>query len=144
MISFVLVRLWSKISAKSEIVQNDEKMTVFEGFKPPKRSIFGRSDRTRTCGIEVPNFARYQLRHTPIVFIFSFSFSMPPRQNVAAEYRFHIRVRMPACSFLGSPCGITQVLSYRNSKSRMRRSRNRLTRSSLPRIYGNGCVCHDR
>ena len=25
----------------------------------------GRSDRIRTCGIEVPNFARYQLRHTP-------------------------------------------------------------------------------
>ena len=27
---------------------------------------YGRSDRIRTCGIEVPNFARYQLRHTPI------------------------------------------------------------------------------
>lgn len=32
--SSVLVKLWSKFSAKSEIVQNDEKMTVFEGFKP--------------------------------------------------------------------------------------------------------------
>ena len=27
--------------------------------------IFGRSDRIRTCGIDVPNVARYQLRHTP-------------------------------------------------------------------------------
>ena len=25
----------------------------------------GRSDRIRTCGIDVPNVARYQLRHTP-------------------------------------------------------------------------------
>ena len=29
-------------------------------------SIFGRSDRVRTCGIDIPNVARYQLRHTPI------------------------------------------------------------------------------
>ena len=28
--------------------------------------LFGRSDRIRTCGIDVPNVARYQLRHTPI------------------------------------------------------------------------------
>ena len=27
--------------------------------------FFGRSDRIRTCGIDVPNVARYQLRHTP-------------------------------------------------------------------------------
>ena len=27
---------------------------------------FGRSDRIRTCGIDVPNVARYQLRHTPM------------------------------------------------------------------------------
>ena len=33
----------------------------------------GRSDRIRTCGIDVPNVARYQLRHTPI-FYFVFSF----------------------------------------------------------------------
>ena len=26
----------------------------------------GRSDRIRTCGIDVPNVARYQLRYTPI------------------------------------------------------------------------------
>ena len=27
---------------------------------------YGRSDRVRTCGIDVPNVARYQLRHTPM------------------------------------------------------------------------------
>ena len=36
----------------------------------PIRKVFGlfvcgRSDRIRTCGIDVPNVARYQLRHTP-------------------------------------------------------------------------------
>ena len=36
------------------------------GEKPHFRLIFGRSGRIRTDGIEVPNFARYQLRHTPI------------------------------------------------------------------------------
>ena len=36
------------------------------GKKPHFRLIFGRSGRIRTDGIEVPNFARYQLRHTPI------------------------------------------------------------------------------
>ena len=36
------------------------------GEKPQFRLIFGRSGRIRTDGIEVPNFARYQLRHTPI------------------------------------------------------------------------------
>ncbi len=28
----------------------------------------GRSDRIRTCGIDVPNVARYQLRHAPASF----------------------------------------------------------------------------
>ena len=31
---------------------------------------YGRSDRVRTCGIDVPNVARYQLRHTPKIFNF--------------------------------------------------------------------------
>ena len=31
-----------------------------------ERLFFGRSDRVRTCGIDVPNVARYQLRHTPM------------------------------------------------------------------------------
>ena len=30
------------------------------------KAKFGRSDRIRTCGIDVPNVARYQLRHTPM------------------------------------------------------------------------------
>ena len=32
--SSVLVKLWSKFPAKSEIVQNTEKKTVFKGFMP--------------------------------------------------------------------------------------------------------------
>ena len=32
------------------------------------KANFGRSDRIRTCGIDVPNVARYQLRHTPKIF----------------------------------------------------------------------------
>ena len=31
---------------------------------------YGRSDRARTCGLNIPNVARYQLRHTPIYLIF--------------------------------------------------------------------------
>lgn len=29
------------------------------------QSQIGRSDRVRTCGLNIPNVARYQLRHTP-------------------------------------------------------------------------------
>lgn len=36
------------------------------GFNCGQNRDFGRSGRIRTDGIEVPNFARYQLRHTPI------------------------------------------------------------------------------
>ena len=43
----------------------------------PKKRIFvrlvsiltGRGDRIRTCGLMVPNHARYQLRHTPMSLI---------------------------------------------------------------------------
>ena len=35
-------------------------------------SFFGRSDRVRTCGLNIPNVARYQLRYTPIYLIFYF------------------------------------------------------------------------
>lgn len=35
-------------------------------------SYYGRSDRIRTCGLNIPNVARYQLRYTPkIYFIIS-------------------------------------------------------------------------
>ena len=34
-------------------------------FKRLMNTRYGRSDRVRTCGIDVPNVARYQLRHTP-------------------------------------------------------------------------------
>ena len=36
------------------------------------KAEFGRSDRVRTCGIDVPNVARYQLRHTPKYLIYCF------------------------------------------------------------------------
>ena len=36
---------------------------------------FGRSDRVRTCGIDIPNVARYQLRHTPIYSILRSDFN---------------------------------------------------------------------
>ena len=52
--SSVLVKLWSKFSVKSEIVLNDEKKTIFKGFKPQKRSFFGRSAETRTPCLLVP------------------------------------------------------------------------------------------
>jgi len=35
-------------------------------------SIINRGDRTRTCGLKVPNFARYQLCYTPYVSIIHF------------------------------------------------------------------------
>ena len=53
-----------KIGQFPKFMQNNEKTTVFQGFKPQKRSFFGRSDRTRTCSILLPKQARYQLRHT--------------------------------------------------------------------------------
>ena len=62
--SSVLVKLWSKFSAKLKIVQNDEKTTVFKGFKPQKRSFFGRSAETRTPCLLVPNQALYQMSYT--------------------------------------------------------------------------------
>ena len=34
-----------------------------------KTANFGRSDRTQTCGLMVPNHPRYQLRHAPIYLI---------------------------------------------------------------------------
>ena len=45
--------------------QNLQKEAENKGFMPVFGRIFGRSDRIRTCGIMVPNHARYQLRYTP-------------------------------------------------------------------------------
>ena len=47
-------------------IKYKQKISRKWGEKPHFRLIFGRSGRIRTDGIEVPNFARYQLRHTPI------------------------------------------------------------------------------
>ena len=40
--------------------------------RPPTKvngASAGRSDRIRTCGLNIPNVARYQLRHTPTAFL---------------------------------------------------------------------------
>ena len=42
-----------------------------------KTAFFGRSDRVRTCGIDVPNVARYQLRHTPVELLENYVNSIP-------------------------------------------------------------------
>ena len=44
----------------------NRKASLLCGFCAVK-PLFGRSDRVRTCGLNIPNVARYQLRHTPIV-----------------------------------------------------------------------------
>ena len=44
-----------------------KKLTESGGKTSAFGQNFGRSDRVRTCGIDIPNVARYQLRHTPIV-----------------------------------------------------------------------------
>lgn len=41
-----------------------KKTTVFKGFKPQKRSFFGRSAETRTPCLLVPNQALYQMSYT--------------------------------------------------------------------------------
>ena len=57
LLSGVFPRWWIKADYKQKISRK------WVG-KPHFRLIFGRSGRIRTDGIEVPNFARYQLRHT--------------------------------------------------------------------------------
>ena len=48
--------------------------TLLINFKTKRRLApsfcFGRSDRVRTCGLNIPNVARYQLRHTPKILTF--------------------------------------------------------------------------
>ena len=41
-----------------------KKTTAFKGFKPQKRSFFGRSAETRTPCLLVPNQALYQMSYT--------------------------------------------------------------------------------
>ena len=61
-------------------------------------SGFGRSDRVRTCGIEVPNFARYQLRHTPIDCIFETICRRPERCFFGQSLHFG-RIRTNSSAF---------------------------------------------
>ena len=48
-----------------------QKMTESGGKTSIFGQNFGRSDRVRTCGIDIPNVARYQLRHTPIYLVYA-------------------------------------------------------------------------
>ena len=42
---------------------------------------YGRSDRIRTCGLNIPNVARYQLRYTPISLRHSQDYSIIPQKS---------------------------------------------------------------
>ena len=44
-----------------------QQLLKFQGF------FYHRSDKVRTCGLHVPNVARYQLRYTPIHYVASVS-----------------------------------------------------------------------
>ena len=46
-------------------LQKKHKKSSVHNIKSVMNTRYGRSDRIRTCGIDVPNVARYQLRHTP-------------------------------------------------------------------------------
>ena len=49
-----------------EKTSNDAKIFNTEKYLPYTQRIqLGRGSKTRTCGLYVPNVARYQLRHTP-------------------------------------------------------------------------------
>ena len=65
---------------------------------------YGRSDRVRTCGIDVPNVARYQLRHTPKLFNFLSTMVKPVvRPIFAASAR---------CNFLAFPPFFARLLAF--------------------------------
>ena len=57
-------------------VRFDSSFSMHNKKRHPKGYLFryGRSDRSRTCGIHIPNVARYQLRYTPIDLIVAVSF----------------------------------------------------------------------
>ena len=66
------------IKIKKQTNQNKKPLIYLSGFLIG----IGRSDRIRTCGILVPNQARYQLRYTPI-----FSFAVIFRPRLSHEWR---------------------------------------------------------
>ena len=81
--------------------QNSFKMT-HQSKKQERGSssllLFGRSDRIRTCGIDVPNVARYQLRHTPIMFLIhtfwcALSYGLLLYQSTGSLSRFFVDLR---------------------------------------------------
>ena len=44
-----------------------KKKIEYSQLKSVMNTRYGRSDRTRTCGLMVPNHPLYQLSHTPII-----------------------------------------------------------------------------
>ena len=56
------------------LTENNRQLSKFESqkkrlWKLLSKAKFGRSDRTQTCGLMVPNHPRYQLRHAPMYLI---------------------------------------------------------------------------
>ena len=66
---------------------------------------YGRSDRVRTCGIDVPNVARYQLRHTPNLYILfmtdsQLSAALPAATKALSAFAF---AHLPIAKLLPRP-----------------------------------------
>ena len=73
----------------------------------------GRSDRIRTCGIDVPNVARYQLRHTPICIVFSdlINDHVTDLTSLAHALSLRLRRRFPRAIYNTTFCAFFQVLN---------------------------------
>ncbi len=53
---------------KGDFEQDLQKEAENKVFIPVFGRFFGRDDKTRTCGIQFPKLARYQLRYIPTSF----------------------------------------------------------------------------
>ena len=60
--------------------------------KRPSKNGLGRSDRVRTCDLQYPKLARYQLRYTSIYF-----FSLSTLENSSSPELAQIPVRSHSC-----------------------------------------------
>ncbi len=60
----IATAIWRKSDCSNP--DNTKKRAFKQHFKCCQNTRHTRSDRIRTCGINVPNVARYQLRHTPV------------------------------------------------------------------------------
>ena len=59
----IKIKGWQNASVSPQNLHRSKQRKRLRKLLP--KANFGRSDRIRTCGIDVPNVARYQLRHTP-------------------------------------------------------------------------------